>query len=140
MESTPKKITDNLFKEKLSEGTSYEKEVIVNETDLATRLGTAHIELISTSALIAYVEQCCAEMADEYLLDGLVSVSAEVNFKHLFPVKSGETIYCRSVLKFIDTNRLFFDVVVLNDKEISVGIGAHERYIVDRKSFLGENQ
>nr|WP_319398096.1 hotdog domain-containing protein [uncultured Carboxylicivirga sp.] len=140
MDSRSLKITDNLFVTKLNEGTTYEKEVVVCDNDLATQLGTAHIELISTSSLIAYVEQCCAEMVDEYLLNGLVTVSAEVNFKHLFPVKTGETIYCKGVLKFIETNRLFFDVVVMNDKDISVGIGAHERYIVNRKSFLGETE
>ncbi|MCU4165365.1 thioesterase family protein [Carboxylicivirga caseinilyticus] len=138
MQSKPLKITDNLFSKKLNEGSFFEKEIKVSDKDLATKLGTAHIELVSTSSLIAYLEQCCAEMTDEYLLDGLVTVSAEVNFKHLHPVKTGETIYCRSILKFIDTNKLFFDIVVTNSKEISIGIGAHERYIVDRKSFLGE--
>ena len=138
MSLKPIKITDNLFKLKLAEGTIYEKKFKIKNSDLASSMGTAHIELMSTSSLIAYLEQCCAEMVDDYLLEGLVTVSAEINLKHLYPVKTGEVIYCKAILKFIDTNKLFFDIAVTNEKDISIGIGAHERYIVDRISFLGQ--
>ncbi len=138
MNSKSLRITDNLFQRRLAEGTIFEKQVQVGDSDLATSLGTAHIELMSTSALIAYLEQCCAEMVDDYLLEGLVTVSAEINLKHLFPVKKTEIIYCKAILKYIDENKLFFDIAVNNEKGISVGIGAHERYIVNRASFLGQ--
>lgn len=137
MKTKPLQVSDNLFKQHLAEGTVYEKEIQIVNSDLAISLGTAHIELLSTSSLIAYLEQCCAEMVDEYLLDGLVTVSAEINFKHLYPVKKDEIIYCKAILKFIEDNKLFFDLAVTTPKGISVGIGAHERYIVDRMSFLG---
>lgn len=132
------KITDNLFTKEVKEGTVLEKKFEVEANHLASQMGTSHFELLSTAAMIAYLEKCCVDLIQDFLHEGLATVSAEVNVKHLYPVKLGEIVFCKAILKFIDGNKLFFDVAVLNEKGISVGIGAHERYIVDFKSFIGE--
>ncbi len=138
MNSKVYKTTDNLFTKKVKEGIALEKKFQVKGDHLASHLGTGKFKLLSTASMIAYLEICCVELIEEYLLDGLDTVSAEINVKHLFPVKEGEFIHCKAILKFIDNNKLFFDIAVINDKGISIGIGAHERYIVDYKSFIGE--
>lgn len=132
------KLTDNFYKTALAEGTVFEKHVTIEDDKLAVKLGSNDIKILSTAGLIAIIEQTCFLMVSNYLLDDLITVSAEVNFKHIHPVKVGDRITAQATLKFIEGNILFFDISILDKDGVTMGVGAHERYIVHGKGFVGE--
>ncbi|WP_430809942.1 MULTISPECIES: thioesterase family protein [unclassified Carboxylicivirga] len=124
----------------LSVGSQIEKDIIVQKSDLATSLKTGQVPFISTAAIIVYMEQCCVELIHPSLPIGYDTVSTEMNVRHLHPAQAGETLICRAHLKFLEDKKLFFDVAMLNKKGESIGIGAHERYIVCHKSFVEKHK
>lgn len=123
----------------LNEGIQLSVEHVVEKSQLAATIGTGQVNVLATSAMIAIMEKTCVELIASGMPEGCDSVSAEMNVKHLNPVKEGETIICKAHLKFIDVNKLFFDVVVLNAKHQTIGLGAHERFVVDHDQFLSQS-
>lgn len=123
----------------LSIGSQTEKRITVQKSDLATQLKTGKVPFISTAAMIVYMEQCCVALIDPNLPVGYDSVSTEMNVRHLQAAKLGEELICRAHLKFMEGKKLFFDVAMLNSKGESIGLGAHERYIVCHQNFVREN-
>jgi len=122
----------------LDEGIQLTTEHIVDKSQLATSLGTGQVNVLATSAMIAIMEKTCVDLIASGMPEGCDSVSAEMNVKHLNPVKEGATIICKAHLKFIDINKLFFDVVVLDAKHDTIGLGAHERFVVEHDQFLAQ--
>ncbi len=123
----------------LSIGTQVDRKIKVLKEDLATHLKTGKVPFISTAAMIVYMEQCCVALIDPNLPVGYDTVSTEMNVRHLHTAKIGEEIICRAHLKFMEGKKLFFDVAMLNMDGESIGIGAHERYIVCHKTFIEEH-
>ncbi|MCU4176127.1 thioesterase family protein [Carboxylicivirga sp. N1Y90] len=123
----------------IAKGIILEKNIVVEKKDLATTLGTGRVPYLSTAAMIVFMEQCCVELIEPNLINGVDSLSVEMNVKHFHPVAEGESIKCKAHLKFIDERKLFFDVAVLNSTGKSIGIGAHERYLIDHDEFLKKN-
>jgi len=117
-------------------GIHIEQNVRVRREDLASHLKTGKVPFISTAAMIVYMEQCCVALIDPNLPVGYDSVSSEMNVRHLNTAIENEEIICRSHLKFIEGNKLFFDVAMVNKNGESIGIGAHERYIICHNSFV----
>ena len=123
----------------LSVGSQTEQAIIVKKEDLATQLKTGKVPFISTAAMIAYMEQCCVALIDPNLPVGYDTVSTEMNVRHLHTAQMGEEIICRAHLKFMEGKKLFFDVAMVNKQGVSIGLGAHERYIVCHKTFVDEH-
>ena len=122
----------------LNEGIQLTVEHVVEQAQLAASIGTGQVNVLATSAMIAIMEKTCVELIASGMPEGCDSVSAEMNVKHLNPVKEGDTILCKAHLKFIDVNKLFFDVVVLDSHHNTIGIGAHERFVVDLSQFMAK--
>ncbi|TRX71352.1 thioesterase family protein [Carboxylicivirga sp. M1479] len=123
----------------LSVGSQNERKITVKKEDLATYLKTGQVPFISTAAMIVYMEQCCVALIDPNLPVGYDTVSTEMNVRHLTTAQVGEEIICKAHLKFMEGKKLFFDVAMINGKGESIGLGAHERYIVCHKTFVDEH-
>jgi len=123
----------------LSVGCQIDMKIKVRREDLATELKTGKVPFISTAAMIVYMEQCCVALIDPNLPVGYDSVSTEMNVRHLHTAKLGAEIICRAHLKFMEGKKLFFDVAMVDKDGESIGIGAHERYIVCHKTFVDEH-
>jgi len=123
----------------LSIGSQVDMKITVQKEDLASELKTGKVPFLSTAAMIVYMEQCCVALIDPNLPIGYDSVSIEMNVRHLQPAKLGSEIICRAHLKFMEDKKLFFDVAMLNRDGDSIGIGAHERYIVCHQTFVDEH-
>ncbi|ASB50553.1 thioesterase family protein [Alkalitalea saponilacus] len=120
---------------KIEEGLRLTLEKRVDEEDLANRLGTSGVKAFSTSALILFIEKAVTNLIKPYLDENKETVSSEINVKHFKPVGKGELVRCMVHLKFIENNKLFFDVVVLDESLEEIAIGAHSRYVVDIELF-----
>ena len=76
-------------------------------------------------------------LAYEKLGDGKATVGFEVCIKHVAAAAEGATCTTRATLReVVDGRKLRFDVEVL-DGERTVGVGTHERRVIEVAGFGG---
>lgn len=119
----------------IPQGITRSKELCIEERHLTTQ-GCGRLEAVSTLSIIELMENTCLELISDKIPIGFDTVSAEINVRHISPVKLGETVKCNALLKFVDGPRLFFDVSVLDSESSEVALGAMERYIVNIYQFM----
>lgn len=93
--------------------------------------GTIGASVLSTPGMIAMMEGCAAGLAFEHLPEGRATVGFEVCVKHVSAAAEGTTCTVRATLREIaDGRKLRFDVEV-SEGERTIGVGTHERRIVE---------
>jgi fluoroacetyl-CoA thioesterase len=119
----------------IEEGLRLTLEKRVEKPDLAPSVGTSNVPALSSSSLIFFMEKAVSALIAPYLEEGTETVSTEINIKHFRPVGEGALIRCIVHLKFIEENRLYFDVAILDEIHEEIAIGAHCRHIVNIEKF-----
>ena len=93
--------------------------------------GTIGVSVLSTPGMIAVMERNSAVLSLQHLPEGRATVGFEVCVKHVGPAAEGARCTVRSTLREIaDGRKLRFDVEV-TEGERTIGIGTHERRIID---------
>jgi fluoroacetyl-CoA thioesterase len=97
--------------------------------------GTIGISVLSTPGMIAMMERNASRLAFEHLPDGKATVGFEVCVKHVAAAAEGArcTVHAR-LQEVIDDRKLRFDVEV-REGERTVGVGTHERRVIDQGAF-----
>jgi fluoroacetyl-CoA thioesterase len=93
--------------------------------------GTIGISVLSTPGMIAMMERNAAVLSFESLPDGKATVGFEICVKHVAP--AGEGARCTVLAKLrevADGRKLRFDVEV-REGDRTIGVGTHERRVVD---------
>jgi predicted thioesterase len=110
---------------------SYEFEV---DGQLLTDVGgTIGFEVLSTPAMIAMMERTAAMMVYPHLPEGKATVGFEVCVKHVAAAPKGSRCTARARLEEIDGRKLRFTVEVVSEAGRTVGVGTHERRMIDVK-------
>ncbi len=107
----------------------------VTQKDTAASYCSGLLDVFSTPAMIALMEQTSMKAVLDCLNDGEGTVGTEVHVKHLKAVPVGEDVTCTSVLKAVDGRKLTFAVDVFNSSG-KIGEGTHERYIINNERFM----
>lgn len=103
-------------------------------TDVGGTIGAA---VLSTPGMIAMMERNAAMLAYEHLPDGHATVGFEVCVKHVGAVAEGATCRVSATLReVVDERKLRFDVEVA-DGERTIGVGTHERRVIQVGGFQG---
>ena len=118
-------------------GLEHVKQYVVRSEDTAKFLGSGDVEVLSTPAMIAYMERTALESVQQYLPEGLTTVGTRVDIKHVRPAPKGGTIEVMAKLIKQEGRKLVFEVRAFWNKEL-IGEGVHERFIVDRERFLSK--
>ena len=105
----------------------------------AEKWGSGSLPVYATPAMISLVEQAAVDLLTGKLDEGMTSVGTNLNIAHVSATPIGGTINCHCTLTEIDRKRLEFHVEVTDNKG-RVGIGTHERFIVEAKSFMEKAQ
>ena len=93
--------------------------------------GTIGASVLSTPGMIGMIERNAAILALEHLGDGKATVGFEVCVKHVAPAAEGARCTVHAKLREVaDGRKLRFDVEV-RDGERTIGVGTHERRVVD---------
>ncbi len=94
------------------------------------------MKVLSTPGMISMMERCASILAFENLPDGKATVGFEVCIKHVAARGRGEHVHrARARLgEVVDERKLRFDVEV-REGERTIGVGTHERRVVDRAGF-----
>ena len=98
-------------------------------TDVA---GTLDAGVLSTPGMIAMMERTASMLVYPLLPDGRATVGFEVCVKHVAAAPEGSTCTARARLEEIrDGRKLHFTVDVTSDDGRTVGVGTHERRLVE---------
>ena len=116
-------------------GAKKTQRIIVAETQTAAALGSGMLEVYSTPAMIALMENTAQTLAAEGLEAGQTTVGTALNIRHVSASPVGSNITCEAVLTGADRRRLTFDVRAWDDAGL-IGEGTHERFIVDADRFM----
>ena len=103
-------------------------------TDVGGTIGTS---VLSTPGMIGMIERNAAILAFEHLEEGHATVGFEVCVKHVAAAAEGQTCTARAKLReVIDGRKLRFDVEV-KEGDRTVGVGTHERRVIQIGSVTG---
>lgn len=106
----------------------------VREEDTAAAYGSGLHRVLSTPAMIAFMEGTSMKAVEPFLAPGEGTVGTAVCIKHLKATPVGKEVSCIATLTGINERRLTFDVEVY-DQEGKAGEGTHERFIIDNERF-----
>ena len=116
-------------------GITRESSFVVRKEDTAAFLGSGDINVLSTPAMIAMMENTARLLVQEYLNPEDTTVGIKVNVSHLKAAPEGAKIRVIAKLTSIEGRKLIFDVDAYW-KDTKIGTGEHERFIVNRERFL----
>ena len=115
----------------LEPGISRTDEFVVEDRLLTDVGGTIGVSVLSTPGTIAMMERNAAILALEHLPEGSATVGFEVCVKHVAGAVEGARCEVSAVLReIVDGRKLRFDVEV-RDTQRTIGVGTHERRVID---------
>lgn len=123
------------MKTNISVGITFEKQMTVEPKHSAMMYGSGLVDVFSTPAMIAFMEQTCNELLLPYLEQNEVSVGIEVCVKHLKATPIGDTVTCKAEIKEIVKNKITFSVEAFDNKG-KIGEGTHRRAVVNKELFF----
>jgi fluoroacetyl-CoA thioesterase len=99
--------------------------------------GTLPVKVLSTPGMISMMERCASILAFENLPEGKATVGFEVCIKHVAAAGEGSSCTVEARLdEVIDERKLRFAVEV-REGDRTIGVGTHERRVVERAGFGG---
>jgi fluoroacetyl-CoA thioesterase len=100
--------------------------------------GTIGASVLSTPGMIGMIEGNAAALAFENLDEGKATVGFEVCVKHVAAAAEGQTCTTHAKLREVaDGRKLRFDVEV-KEGDRTVGVGTHERRVIEVGSVTGD--
>jgi fluoroacetyl-CoA thioesterase len=122
----------------LEPGVERTDEFVVEGRLLTDVGGTIGASVLSTPGMIGMIERNAAILALEHLEEGKATVGFEVCVKHVAPAAEGQTCTAHAKLReVVDGRKLRFDVEV-KEGDRTVGVGTHERRVIEIGSVTGE--
>lgn len=113
-------------------GLAAEQEFLVEGRLLTDVGGTLGTEVLSTPGMIAMMERTAARLVSRRLPANKATVGFEVCVKHVAAAPSGSGCVARVRLEeVVDERKLRFSVEVVDQDGRTIGIGTHERRVVD---------
>ena len=115
----------------LEPGLERRDEFVVEDRLVTDVGGTIGVRVLSTPGMIGMMERTSSMLAYENLPDGKATVGFEVCVKHVAAAAEGARCEVRSALReIVDERKLRFDVE-LTEGERTIGVGTHERRVID---------
>ena len=112
-------------------------ETVVTLDNTAKAFISGALEVFATPAMISLMEETCWKMIQPELEEGLGSVGTKVDVSHMAPSAIGMTVMCEATLINIDGRKLTFEVVC-SDENGMIGMGTHERFIINCDKFMSK--
>lgn len=107
-------------------------EFVVDGSLLTDVGGTLGFSVLSTPGMIAMMERTAAMLVYPLLPEGKATVGFEVCVKHVSGAPQGSRCQARArLLEIVDGRKLRFEVEVVDQDRRTIGVGGHERRIID---------
>ena len=115
----------------LEPGIARTDEFVVEGVLLTDVGGTIGVSVLSTPGMVGMIERNAALLAYEHLPEGSATVGFEVCVKHVAGAVEGARCTVSATLReVVDGRKLRFDVEV-REGERTIGVGTHERRVID---------
>lgn len=108
-------------------------QTIVTVSNTAKSMGSGDLEVLATPAMVALMEQAAVNALE--LSDDQSTVGTSLNITHSAATAIGVKITASAELIEIDRRRLVFSVEA-SDEAGQIGVGKHERFIIDKEPFV----
>lgn len=119
----------------ITSGLSRQQTFTVEEAHSAAHLGSGTVSVLSTPSMILFMEITARSLLDEHLPETHTTVGARVNVRHLAACPIGAQVEARVDVIEVDGRKVQLSIEAWQgDKQL--GIGTHERVIVDKARFL----
>jgi predicted thioesterase len=117
-------------------GDSLTLQKIVTDTDTALNYGSGQLEnLLSTPSLVALMIEASVKLLDRKLPEGYITVGKMAQVVHEKPSLLGDTVSVKVEITGFDGSRIQI-LMTAYDEFGQIGVGSHERYIVNKASLL----
>jgi len=113
------------------------KEFIVEKMDTADHIGNKGVTVLSTPAMIKYIEETAAGFVYERISEKYRPVGTKINVKHVNPTPVGEKITVKAIVTNIAGPKVAFQVEALNSKH-KIGYGEYELCVIDLEEFINK--
>jgi fluoroacetyl-CoA thioesterase len=99
--------------------------------------GTIGASVLSTPGMVGMIERNAAVLSFENLEEGKATVGFEVCVKHVAAAAEGQTCTVHAKLnEIVDDRKLRFDVEV-KEGDRTIGVGTHERRVIEIGAVTG---
>jgi predicted thioesterase len=96
--------------------------------------GTLGYSVLSTPGMIWMMERTAAMLVFPHLPEDKATVGFEVCVKHVGAAQEGSRCIARARLREVrDDRKLLFDVEVVDQDHRTIGVGTHERRMIDAR-------
>ena len=116
-------------------GLRYEGKVWPKPSDLASAIGNAGVDVVSSPATIGYLEFAALYAVEHLFEDGEASVGVGFDLKHLGAATPEKPVDVSSELVAVDGIRLTFDVEARQGGKVIMS-GQHQRAVIDLERLL----
>ncbi|HEX2955398.1 MAG TPA: thioesterase family protein [Chitinispirillaceae bacterium] len=119
-------------------GDTFSQTFIVQPQQTALALGSGQLEVFSTPAMIACMENTAMKLLSTTLDKESSSVGVEINARHIKASPVGETIAFTATVKSVQGRSVEFEITAVNQKGICIGTATHIRVIIDIERFMAK--
>lgn len=123
------------MKPNLTTDLRFEKTIVSEAKHSAMSYGSGLVDVFSTPAMVALMEQTCNELLSRYIETSETSVGIEICVKHLKATSIGDKVTCYASITDIVKNKITFKVEAY-DSNGKIGEGIHKRAVVNKEMFL----
>ena len=107
----------------------------VTENLTAASLGSGLLPVLSTPAMIAFMEGVCQHSVQPYLSEGYGTVGAELKVRHVSATPVGMRVKAECELVSVDGNMFTFEVRAFDETGL-IGEGTHKRCVINDEKFM----
>jgi predicted thioesterase len=116
-------------------GLSAEATATVDESLLATALGSGSVAVYATPAMVALMESAAVAAIAPALPDDQTSVGTALDIAHLAATPPGHLVRARAEVVGVQGRQVSFRVQAWDEREL-IGEGTHTRFVVDVERFM----
>lgn len=114
--------------------TSLSQTITVDESMLASRIGSGIVDVYATPMMIACMENTAATCLSQFLDEGETSVGMMMNTTHEAATPVGMKVQVKATITSVERKKVSFHIEASDEKDV-IGKANHDRYIVDKAKF-----
>lgn len=115
-------------------GTTGTAQRLVDQTNLASSLGSGTVDVYATPAMIALMEQAAVHALADFLPAESTSVGIHLDVEHLAATPRGMQVTASATVTAVDGRIITFDLSASDELE-EIGRGTHRRALVNAEKF-----
>lgn len=115
---------------------TFKQTITLQPAHSAKSMGSGHLEVLSTPALCALMENTAIQAIAPDLSPDEDTVGVEISIEHLKATKIGEDIHCTATIIAREGRSIYFNIEVKNAQQDLIGRAKHTRVVIDPKRFM----